>query len=81
MVHNTSNNKPFNVAFRDIRPNLEKRYAIRREMDCLNEFIQFVDNTRNLDLQSLIYEEIMELNSTILNYITNYENRNKEDVD
>lgn len=74
------NQKKFIETLEEIYPNLVARYAIKREMDILNECIQFADNTRDSDFQSLILEEILTAKLQIINYIKNYETINKENT-
>ena len=74
------NQKKFTESFSEIYPTLVMRYSTRRELDVLNEFIQFIDNTREGDLQSLVMDKLMDLNHSIYEIITAYENGEKEDI-
>lgn len=84
---NNNNNNPANNSFVDsfksVSKNLAIRYSINMHIDFINEFIKFADNTRDIELQSLILAEIQHAEENILNFIKTFENErdNKENID
>lgn len=74
-------NKSFVESFKSIEQNLIARYCIQRELDFINEFVKYVDNTRNLDLAHCVVREITSTKDVILKLINEYEADNKEKID
>ena len=73
--------KSFVDSFNSISKNLYVRYDINMYLDFINEFVKYADNTRDIDLQNDIRSVIIDAKNQILNYISLYENRNKENND
>lgn len=82
-INNNNNNndkKSFVDSFKNVAKNLAIRYTINMHLDFINEFIKFVDNTRDINLQDSVLEVIQRAESEILNIINDYERDNKEDI-
>lgn len=78
MNNNNSSKLSFVNSFNNVSKNLAIRYSINMHLDFIQEFIKFADNTRDIDLQNDILEQIQTCEHYIINLIQNYEDSNKE---
>lgn len=82
--HNDNiSSKSFVESFLSVSQNLSIRYSINMHLDFIQEFIKFVDNTRNAELQYAVLAKIQAAESDIINLIKNYEDerKDKENID
>lgn len=80
MSNNTPTKMSFVDSFKNVSKNLAIRYSINMHLDFIQEFIKFADNTRDIELQNDILEQIQTCEHYIINLIQNYEDNNKENT-